>query len=105
MKFKIIWSDYAETQLDKIFEYYIENASRRVAKNLIQKIIAEPNRLLESPNSSQVEDLLLDRENGYRYLIYKNYKIIYSVDEKKHCIQIANVFDTRQNPQKIKRTK
>ena len=105
MNFKIIWSDYAETQLDKIFEYYIENASPRVAKSLIQKIIAEPNRLLENPNSSQVEDLLLDRENSYRYLIYKNYKIIYSIDEKKHFIQIADVFDTRQNPQKIKRTK
>ena len=105
MKLKIIWSDYAETQLDKIFEYYAENANDRVAKNLIQKIIAEPNRLLESPNSSQIEDLLLDRENLYRYLIYKNYKIIYSVDEKKHSIQIADVFDTRQNPEKIKRTK
>ena len=105
MKLKIIWSDYAETQLDKIFEYYAENASDRVAKNLIQKIIAEPNRLLESPNSSQIEGLLLDRENLYRYLICKNYKIIYSVDEKKHFIQIADVFDTRQNPEKIKRTK
>ena len=105
MNFKIIWSDYAETQLDKIFEYYTENASPRVAKNLIQKIIAEPNRLLENQNISQVEDLLLDRENVYRYLICKNYKIIYSVDEKKHFIQIADVFDTRQNPQKIKRTK
>jgi plasmid stabilization system protein ParE len=105
MKFKIIWSDYAATQLDKIFEYYTENASHNVAKNLIQKIIAEPNRLIENPNSSQIEDLLLDRENVYRYLICKNYKIIYRVDEEKHFIQIADVFDTRQNPQKIKRTK
>jgi plasmid stabilization system protein ParE len=105
MKFKIIWSDYAESQLDKIFEYYTENASPIVAKNLIQEIIAEPNKLLKSPEISQVEDLLLDRETLYRYLICKNYKIIYSVDEKGQFIQIADVFDTRQNPQKIKRTK
>jgi len=83
MKFKIIWSEYAETQLDKIFDYYLENASLRIAKNLIQELIAEPNLLIENPNIGQVEELLLDRENGYRYLIYKNYKIIYSVDEKK----------------------
>jgi toxin ParE1/3/4 len=105
MRFTIVWSDYAETQLDKIFEYYSENASHRVAKNLIQKIIAEPNRLLENPTSCQIEDLLLDRELVYRYLICKSYKIIYCVDEKKHLIQISDVFDTRQNPQKIKRTK
>lgn len=105
MKFTIIWSDYAETQLDKIFDYYLENAGYNVAKNLIQKIIAEPNRLIETPNISQIEDLLLDRENVYRYLIYKSYKIIYSVDEQKHFIQIADVFDSRQNPQKIKITK
>ncbi len=105
MKFKVIWSDYAETQLDKIFTYYIENASLRVARNVLKKIIAEPNRLLENPHASQVEDFLLDREAVYRYLICKNYKIIYSVDEKNHFIQIADVFDTRQNPQKIKRTK
>lgn len=67
MKFKIIWSDYAETQLDKIFDYYTENASHRVAKNLIQKIIAEPNRILESPNIAQIEDLLLDDfQNSYQ---------------------------------------
>ena len=105
MNFRVIWSVYAENQLDKIFEYYIENASYAVAVNLIQKIIAEPNRLLENPNSSQVEELLLERDIVYRYLIYKNYKIIYSVDEKNYFIKIADVFDTRQNPKKIKRTK
>lgn len=53
----------------------------------------------------QIEDLLIDRENTYRYLICKNYKIIYSVDQKLKLIKIADVFDTRQNPTKIKRNK
>ena len=105
MKFKIIWSDYAETQLDEIFRYYIENASLRVAKNVLERIVAEPNRLTENPYASPVEELLLNRENVYRYLICKNYKIIYSIDEDNRFIQIADVFDTRQNPQKIKRNK
>jgi plasmid stabilization system protein ParE len=105
MKFKIIWSHYAETQLDEIFRYYIENASLRVAKSILKKIVAEPNRIVENPHASQVEDFLLDRELVYRYLICKNYKIIYSVDEKNHYVQIADVFDTRQSPLKIKRTK
>ncbi len=49
MGFKIIWSHFAETELDKIFEYYIENASLQVAKNIIEKIILEPNKILSHP--------------------------------------------------------
>jgi plasmid stabilization system protein ParE len=105
MAFKIIWSDFAETELDKIFEYYIENASLQVAKNIIEKIILEPNKILSHPEITQVEELLLDRENEYRYLICENYKIIYTIDSKQKLIMIADVFDTRQNPAKIKRTK
>lgn len=105
MSFQIIWSDQAENELDKIFEYYSENASVRVAKNIVQKIIAEPNKLLLNPEISQREEFLLDREKEYRYLICKNYKLIYSIDTKAKSIKIADVFDSRQNPVKIKRTK
>lgn len=91
--------------LIKFSNIYVENASLRVAKNVINKIILEPNRILSHPEITQVEELLLDRETEYRYLICDNYKIIYSVDLKEKRIMIADVFDTRQNPTKIKRTK
>ncbi|WP_281310686.1 type II toxin-antitoxin system RelE/ParE family toxin [Flavobacterium flavigenum] len=105
MAFRVIWSDFAERELDKIFEYYIENASLQVAKNVIEKIILESKKILSHPEITQVEELLLDRENEYRYLICDNYKIIYFIDSKQKLIMIADVFDTRQNPAKIKRTK
>jgi len=105
MPLKIIWSDFAENQLDKIFEYYCENASLRIAKNLLQKIIAEPNKLLKSPDIGQIENNLQNREDDYRYLVFKNYKIIYAIDNERNLIKIADVFDTRQNPIKIKRVK
>ncbi|WP_281225866.1 type II toxin-antitoxin system RelE/ParE family toxin [Flavobacterium aquiphilum] len=105
MGFKIIWSDFAENELDKIFEYHVENASLQIAKNIIKKIISEPNKIISHPEITQIEELLLDRENNYRYLICSNYKIIYSIDTKEKLIKIADVFDTRQNPSKIKRTK
>jgi len=103
--FEIIWSDHAENELDKIFEYYSEFASILVTKKLIRKIIQEPNKLLSNPEIGQHEELLADRENKYRYLVCENYKIIYSIDAKAKFIKIADVFDSRQNPTKIKRTK
>ncbi|WP_035647033.1 type II toxin-antitoxin system RelE/ParE family toxin [Flavobacterium sp. ASV13] len=105
MKLKIIWSQFAETEVDKIYAYYLQKVGIRVAKKIIKEIISEPNKLISNNLSTQIEGLLLDRENEYHYLVCKNYKIIYSVDNKNKQIKIADVFDTRQNPVKLKRTK
>ncbi len=105
MVLKIIWSEFAETQLDKIYDYYEKRASTRVAKKLVREIINEPKKLIKSPLIGQKEELLKQRETEYRYLVFKNYKLIYSVDNQNGYIKIADVFDTRQNPPKLKRTK
>ena len=105
MTFKIIWSQFAETQLDEIYEYYEKNASSRIAKKLMNGIINEPKKLINTPQIGQDEELLKQRKTEYRYLVFKNYKLIYSLDEENGFIKIADVFDTRQNPTKIKRGK
>ena len=51
----------------------------------------------------QIEELLIDRKSVYRYIVCGNFKIIYSIDKELKLIKIADVFDTRQNPIKIKR--
>ena len=80
MSYEVIWSNFAESELDKIFEYYVEKASLKVALTLIQNILAEPNRLINNSEIFQVEDLLIDRVEIYRYIVCDNHKIIYSVD-------------------------
>ena len=105
MALNIIWSEFAETQLDEIYDYYEKKTSTRVAKKLVRGIINEPKKLIKSPLIGQKEELLKQRETEYRYLIFKNYKLIYSVDNQNGYIKIADVFDTRQNPLKLKRTK
>jgi plasmid stabilization system protein ParE len=42
MVYQIIWSNQAENELNKIFEYYSENASIKIAQKLLEKIISEP---------------------------------------------------------------
>jgi toxin ParE1/3/4 len=105
MKLKITWSQFAENQIDKIYDYYLQKAGIRVAKKIIKEIISEPNKLTSNTFSTQIEDLLIDRENKYYYLICNNYKIIYCIDIENKRIKIADVFDKRQNPLKINRTK
>ena len=105
MALKIIWSEFAETQLDEIYDYYEKKVSTRVAKKLVRGIINESKKLIKSPLIGQEEELLKQRETEYRYLVFKNYKLIYSVDNQNGYIKIADIFDTRQNPTKLKRTK
>ena len=105
MNFKIIWSAFAELQLDEIYEYYEKKVSPIVATKLVKGIINEPEKLTKASFIGQEEALLKERKIQYRYLVFKNYKLIYSVDEKNRFIKIADVFDTRQNPPKMKRTK
>jgi plasmid stabilization system protein ParE len=102
---KIIWSQFAEKQLDLIFKYFEENVSIEKAKELIFGLISATNKLEDLPYMGQVEDALYHRKIIYRKIIYTNYKIIYSVEESKEIIKIADVFDTRQNPTKINRSK
>ncbi len=104
MKFVIIWSEFAQKQLDEIYDFYSQGADTRTATKLILRIINVPNKLLKSPLIGQRESLLKERTIEYRYLVFKNYKIIYSVDSSKGFIKISDVFDTRQNPSKLKRT-
>ena len=105
MAFEIIWSEFAETQLDQIYQYYEEKVNERLAKKIIKGIINEPKKLINLSFIGQEEELLKARKNKYRYIIYTNYKIIYSVDIENGLIKIADVFDTRQYPLKMKRTK
>ncbi|WP_394350177.1 type II toxin-antitoxin system RelE/ParE family toxin [Mucilaginibacter arboris] len=76
----------------------------RTAKNLVNGIIDATINLEQNPYIGQVEDLLSERIQEFRYLVFKNYKIIYWVDNTNKKVFISNIFDTRQNPDKIKIT-
>lgn len=105
MELEIYWTDFSKKELQQIFEYYKENASLKVAKNLTIGIAKETLKLKKQPKIGQIEELLKDRPNEFRYLVYKNYKIIYWIHKEKKRIEINDVFDSRQNPIKIERTK
>lgn len=106
MKYKVIWSEFSEKQIDEIFNYY-ENTSKshQVALKIITGILLAPEKLIHNPKIGQRELFLENRSIQYHYIVESNYKIIYSIDEGNKYIKIADVFDTRQNPEKIEREK
>ena len=100
---KIIWSDFAAFELKDIFWYYKSVAGRKIAQKLIDNIFKSTKQLIKYPDSGQIEESLAELNEGHRYLITSNYKIIYK--KIKEGILITDVFDTRQNPEEINNPK
>lgn len=105
MELKIYWTDFSKNELHKIFKYYKENTNLKIARKLVIGISQETKRLQKQFQIGQREELLLNRKQEFRYLVYKNYKVIYWLNSDKKRIEIVDVFDVRQNPIKIKRAK
>ncbi|HLG34892.1 MAG TPA: type II toxin-antitoxin system RelE/ParE family toxin [Bacteroidia bacterium] len=73
-----------------------------MAFGIINKIIDRTETLKKGfTKSGQTEPLLRNKKYEYRYLVDGNYKIIYF--ENEGVIIISAVFDTRQNPGKLKK--
>lgn len=89
---RIEWSIFAKKQISKV--------RNDTSFNTVSIIYSRAKTLLNFPFLGQIEDLLSFRKENFRYLVEVNYKIIYWIDED--VIRIVSVFDTRQNPEKLK---
>ncbi len=105
MALSIYWTDFAKQELHSIFLYHKKQANLKVAKKLASEIARHTLILKTQENIGQSEGLLKNSVQKFRYLVYKNYKIIYWVNRERNQVEISDIFDTRQNPIKIKRDK
>ena len=101
MALTVYWTQFAENKLEDVFAYYSQTASLRIASHLVDGIVARSIELEKNPLIGQKEIHLSDRLQEFRYLVYKNYKLIYRVNLEKKRIEILNLFDCRQDPEKI----
>ncbi len=100
MEMMVLWSDSAIHDLKEIKDYYTCVANLRVARKIVNAIVDKSLHLESNPNLGQAEELLIHLQKNIRYLIEGNYKIVYLVN--KLDVLVLSVFDSRQNPQKLK---
>jgi plasmid stabilization system protein ParE len=89
----------AELRLDEIVEYYQRLGYGKRGRRIRAAILKKALLLKDNPKLGVVEERLAHLALGHRFLVEGNYKIIYRTEDQ--YILITDVFDTRQDPEKI----
>ncbi len=98
-KFKVIWTKNAELDLESIVEY-IKIDSIDIAKKIFFEIKQEANKLYTLPLRKRiVPEFQQIGITKYREIIYKRWRIIYKIDDKK--IYVLIVIDSSKNLEDI----
>ena len=93
---RIIWTTSAKIQLQEIFEYFnFRNKSKLYSIKLNTIIQTEIKKLLQLQEIGKKTNAV-----NVRGLLVENYFIFYEINEI-HII-ILSVWDTRQNPERLK---
>lgn len=101
-KLPVRWAPKAKQSLDEIYDYIAEDsvdAAKRVKKSLIHL----GGSLGHFPEKYSREEFLADQQENYRSVSKWRYKLIYEVTD--NYIIIVDVFNTSQNPSKIRKVK
>ncbi|HIP31364.1 MAG TPA: type II toxin-antitoxin system RelE/ParE family toxin [Crocinitomicaceae bacterium] len=97
---EIEWTKIALKNIKKIHAFYKKTANKEIADKIIGPIFSLVQNLKNQSNIGQQEESLKHLKLGHRYLVLGHNKIIYT--QKENTIYITHVFDTRQNPKKLK---
>lgn len=98
-EYKVIWSVRSLKDLDKAHDLLSED-SLSSANRTVETVLERVGQLEKFPKSGPVEQSLAHRKKEHRYLVSGHHKIIYRIEKQK--VFIIRVFDTRQNPEKLK---
>ena len=94
-KLKVIWTAKSLRALQDIYNFY-SLKSEAAATSVINDII-EIAESITFPEQYQKDEILPE----YRRMIVRHYKILYRTE--KNAIYILTIFDTRQNPIKLRK--
>ncbi|MBE0640280.1 MAG: type II toxin-antitoxin system RelE/ParE family toxin [Bacteroidales bacterium] len=97
---KIIYTEQAISSLQEVLDFVAPNVTKEKLIEIRDRILDAADTLLLHPYQGQTEPLLEHLGKSHRRLIIGHYKIIYRVYGE--YIYITDIFDSRQDPDKMK---
>jgi toxin ParE1/3/4 len=98
---KLIYTEQALYSLSEALDFIAPNVSDEKLTEIRDSILDNADTLLSQPLKGQKEPILEHLGLDHRRLIEGHYKIIYRVVGE--YIYITDIFDSRQDPDKIKK--
>ena len=95
---KIIISDFAQTKIKNLFEYLEGRWSETVRQKFAQKLLGNVKIIRDNPEAFPISET---NKKVHKCVVTKQTTIFYKFNSKR--IEIISVFDTRQDPNKIKK--
>jgi plasmid stabilization system protein ParE len=97
---KIKFTKQSLVSLKESLDFISKEVSSQKLKEIRNQLLDSTDILITHPKLGKKEDYLAHLDLGHRSIIEGNYKIIYKIE--KEVIYITDIFDTRQNPEKMK---
>lgn len=97
---QVFLSQLAESKLLKLSEYLLENWNLKTRDKFISKLTEKINQISFQPDSCSK---LSGFENLYKCVVTKHTTFYYRILADRKEIEIITIFDTRQNPDKLKK--
>lgn len=97
---KLVYTEQALNSLEDALDFLAPKVSRNKLSEIRNRILDAADTLVQQPLQGQEEPYLKHLSLGHRRLIEGHYKIIYRVTSE--YIYITDIFDSRQDPDKMK---
>jgi toxin ParE1/3/4 len=96
---QVVVTDPAKLRLKYIYRYYKAEASVKTAQKIKDSVLGKIKSLKKFTLRGKIEENLIELNQEHRYVIEGHFKIIYLI--YNDTIYVTDIFDTRQNPEKI----
>ena len=97
---KIQYTEQSLVSLQESLEFISKEVSLEKLIEIRDQILNSTDILIKHPKLGKKEEYLEHLKFGHRRIIEGHYKVIYRVEKK--IIYITDIFDTRQEPNKMK---
>jgi toxin ParE1/3/4 len=97
---KLVYTEQALSSLEEVLEFIAPQVTHKKLIVIRDQILDAADTLLQQPLQGQEEPFLAHLGLNHRRIVISHYKIIYRIIGE--YIYITDIFDSRQNPGKMK---
>ena len=97
---KVFLSELAESKLLKLSEYLLENWNLKTRDKFIEKLTGKIEQISLQPESCPQSS---EFKGLYKCVVTKQTTFYYRISRELNEIEIMTIFDTRQNPKKLRK--